>query len=89
MEDMNEKESSSPKIDPKRYVRDTTSFGRSPLSRHRSQAVLGAFSQPTETGYPRLNFYMMYWMEANKHDAEYAAKQHEDLNATLVFVRCA
>ena len=62
--------------------------GRWTLSGHRSQAVLGAFSQPTEIGDPHLNFYLIYWREANKHDTEYAARQQEGLNAILVFVRC-
>ena len=74
------------RIDPKWYVRYTTSSAS--LTTERSiQDALRSFFQPIKTDDPRLDFYTMYKREAMEYDADYVKKYDEDLNTTLIFVR--
>ena len=50
--------------------------------------ALRYFFQPTKTGDPRADFYTMYKREAVEYDMDYVKKYDEDLNTTLIFVRC-
>ena len=59
-----------------------------PLTEPSFQEALKHFFQPTKTGDPRVDFYTMYKKESFEHDTEYVKKYDEDLNTTLIFVRC-
>ena len=52
------------------------------------QDALRSFFQPIKTDDPRVDFYTMYKREATEYDADYIKKYDEDLNTTLIFVRC-
>lgn len=52
------------------------------------QDALRTFFQPLKTDDPRLNFYTLYKREATEYDVDYVKKYDEDLNTTLIFVRC-
>ena len=64
-------------------------FGRWPLTGCSFQDALRAFFQPIKTDDPRVDFYTMYKREATEYDTEYVKKYDEDLNTTLIFVRCS
>ena len=51
--------------------------------------ALRTFFQPIKTDDPRLDFYTMYKREASEYDTDYVKKYYEDLNTTLIFVRCS
>ena len=73
------------RIDPKWYVRYTTSSAS--LTTERSiQDALRSFFQPIKTDDPRLDFYTTYKREAMEYDTDYVKKYDEDLNTTLIFV---
>jgi len=64
-------------------------FGPRVLLTGRSlQDALRTFFQPIKTDDPRLDFYTMYKREATEYDTDYVKKYDEDLNTTLIFVRC-
>ena len=78
------------KIDPKWYVRYVTLFGlRVLLTGPSLQDALRTFFQPIKTDDPRVDFYTMYKKEATEYDTDYVKKYDEDLNTTLIFVRCS
>ena len=52
------------------------------------QEALRHFFQPTKTGDPRADFYTMYKRESMEYDMDKVKKYDEDLNTTLIFVRC-
>ena len=52
------------------------------------QDALRTFFQPIKTDDPRVDFYTMYKREATEYDTDYVKKYDEDLNTTLIFVRC-
>jgi len=58
------------------------------LTRPSLQDALRTFFQPIKTDDPRLDFYTMYKREATEYDTDYVKKYDEDLNTTLIFVRC-
>ena len=58
------------------------------LTRPSLQDALRTFFKPIKTDDPRLDFYMMYKREAIEYDTDYVKKYDEDLNTTLIFVRC-
>jgi len=58
------------------------------LTRRSLQDALRTFFQPIKTDDPRLDFYTMYKREATEYDTDYVKKYDEDLNTTLIFVRC-
>ena len=60
-----------------------------PLTKRSIQEALRHFFQPTKTGDPRVDFYTMYKRESAEYDADYIRKYDEDLNTTLIFVRCS
>jgi len=60
-----------------------------PLTEGSFQDALRAFFQPIKTDDPHLDFYTMYKREATEYDADYVKKYDEDLNTTLIFVRCS
>jgi len=66
------------------------SFGptRVLLTERSLQDALRTFFQPIKTDDPRLDFYTMYKREATEYDTDYVKKYDEDLNTTLIFVRC-
>jgi len=77
------------KIDPKWYVQYVTLLWSPVLLTRRSlQDALRTFFQPIKTDDPRLDFYTMYKREATEYDTDYVKKYDEDLNTTLIFVRC-
>ena len=86
------KESPLLRIDPKWYVRCVPLF-LSPitevLTERSLQDALKTFFQPIKTGDPRVDFYTMYKREATEYDTDYVKKYDEDLNTTLIFVRCS
>jgi len=59
-----------------------------PLTRCSFQDALRSFFQPIKTDDPRVDFYAMYKREATEYDMDYVKKYDEDLNTTLIFVRC-
>ena len=61
---------------------------RCPLTRPSLQDALRTFFQPIKTDDPRVDFYTMYKREAAEYDTDYVKKYDEDLNTTLIFVRC-
>ena len=61
---------------------------RSPLSQHSLQDALRMFFQPIKNGDAHLNFYTMYKKEATEYDTNYIKKYDDDLNTTLIFMRC-
>jgi len=64
-------------------------FGPRVLLTERSlQDALKTFFQPIKTDDPRLDFYTMYKREATEYDTDHVKKYDEDLNTTLIFVRC-
>ena len=52
------------------------------------QDALRSFFQPIKTDDARVDFYAMYKREATEYDMDYVKKYDEDLNTTLIFVRC-
>ena len=46
------------------------------------------YLQPIKNDDPQLDFYTMYKRETMEYDTEYMQKYNEDLNTTLIFVRC-
>ena len=52
------------------------------------QDVLKHFIPPIKTGDDRVDFYKMYKKESAEYDTEFVKKYDEDLNTTLIFVRC-
>ena len=60
-----------------------------PLTGRSLQDALRIFFQPIKTDDPRVDFYTVYKRESAEHDAEYVKKYDEDLNTTLIFVRCS
>jgi len=58
------------------------------LTRRSLQDALRTFFQPIKTDDPRLDFYTMYKREATEYDTDYVKKYDDDLNTTLIFVRC-
>jgi len=52
------------------------------------QDALRSFFQPIKTDDPRVDFYTMYKREATEYDMDYVKKYDDDLNTTLIFVRC-
>lgn len=73
--------------DPKWYVRNLTPVVR-PLNRCSLQDALRTFFQPIKKGDARLDFYTMYKKEATEYDTDFVKKYDDDLNTTLIFVRC-
>jgi len=61
---------------------------RWPLTGRSLQDALRSFFQPIKNDDPRVDFYTMYKREATEYDADYIKKYDEDLNTTLIFVRC-
>jgi len=59
-----------------------------PLTGRSFQDALRSFFQPIKTDDPRVDFYAMYKREATEYDMDYVKKYDEDLNTTLIFVRC-
>jgi hypothetical protein len=59
-----------------------------PLTESSFQDALRNFFQPIKTGDPRVDFYTMYKRESAEYDTDYVRKYGEDLNTTLIFVRC-
>ena len=62
---------------------------RWPLTRCSLQDALRTFFQPIKTDDARVDFYTMYKREATEYDTDYVKKYDEDLNTTLIFVRCS
>ena len=60
-----------------------------PLTRRSLQDILRTFFQPIKTEDPRVDFYTMYKRESAEYDMDYVKKYDEDLNTTLIFVRCS
>jgi len=58
------------------------------LTRPSLQDALRTFFQPIKTDDHRIDFYTMYKREATEYDTDYVKKYDEDLNTTLIFVRC-
>ena len=52
------------------------------------QEALRMYFQPIKSDDPQLDFYTMYKRETMEYDTEYMQKHNEDLNTTLIFVRC-
>jgi len=52
------------------------------------QEALRMYLQPIKNDDPQLDFYTMYKRETMEYDTEYMQKYNEDLNTTLIFVRC-
>ena len=52
------------------------------------QDALRAFFLPIKNDDARLDFYAIYKKEATEYDTEDIKKYDEDLNTTLIFVRC-
>ena len=46
------------------------------------------YFQPIKNEDPQLDFYTVYKREATEYDTENMKKYNEDLNTTLIFVRC-
>ena len=63
-------------------------LGCCPLTGFSIQDALGTFFQPTKTDDLRVDFYTMCKRESSEYDADYVKKYDEDLNTTLIFVRC-
>jgi len=55
---------------------------------HSIQEALRMYLQPIKNDDPQLDFYTMYKRETTEYDTEYMQKYNEDLNTTLIFVRC-
>jgi len=55
---------------------------------HSIQEALRMYLQPIKNDDPELDFYTMYKQETMEYDTEYMQKYNEDLNSTLIFVRC-
>ena len=55
---------------------------------HSVRDALKTFFKPIKSGDPLLDFYTAYDKEASDFDVEYVKKHDEDLNTTLIFVRC-
>ena len=53
------------------------------------QEALRTFFQPIKTNDPRVDFYTMHKRESAEYDTDYVKKYDEDLNTTLIFVRCS
>ena len=87
-ESQKEAPSSPLQIDPKWYVWGTTPPGSLILSGRSVQDALRGLLQPAKSDDPRLDFYTMYQKEATEYDKDRIKRHHEDLNATLIFVRC-
>ena len=83
------KESLSLRVDPKWCVRYATLIASLTLDKRSHQEALGAFFPLVKTGDPRADFYTIYERKADEHDADYVKKCNEDLNTTLIFVRCS
>jgi len=84
-----DKEPALLKIDPKWYVQYVTFLWFPSLADPASlQDALRTFFQPIKTDDPRLDFYAMYKREATEYDTDYVKKYDDDLNTTLIFVRC-
>ena len=62
---------------------------RWPSSGHSFQDALRTFFQPIKTDDPRPDFYTMYKREATEYNMDHVKKYDEDLNTTLIFVRCS
>ena len=52
------------------------------------EEALRTFFLPIKNDDPKLDFYTMYKRETTEYDTEYMQKYNEDLNTTLIFVRC-
>ena len=83
-----ERESPPLRIDPKWYAQPLPRPDCCPLTRRSLQDALRTFFQPIKTDDPRVDFYTMYKREAAEYDTDYVKKYDEDLNTTLIFVRC-
>ena len=57
------------------------------LTRPSFQEALRHFFQPTKTGDPRVDSYVMHKRESAEYDTDDVKKYDEDLNVTLIFVR--
>ena len=55
---------------------------------HSIQEALRIYFQPIKHDDPKLDFYTMYKRETMEYDTQYMEKYNEDLNTTLIFVRC-
>ena len=62
--------------------------GCRPLTGSSLQDALRTFFQPNKTEDHRVDFYTMYKRESAEYDTDYVKKYDEDLNTTLIFVRC-
>jgi hypothetical protein len=58
------------------------------VDRRSLQDALRTFFQPIKADDARVDFYTMYKREATEYDTDYVKKYDEDLNTTLIFVRC-
>ena len=63
-------------------------LARRPLNETSIQDALRAFFTPIKNDDARLDFYTVYKREATEYDTDYVKKYDEDLNTTLIFVRC-
>ena len=58
------------------------------LNGYSFQDALRTFFPPMKCDDSRIDFYAMYKREATEYDMDYIKKYDEDLNTTLIFVRC-
>jgi len=89
MEGNSDKEPPLLQIDPKWYVSRATVQGHQSLNGTSIKDALRAFLPPIKSDDGRLDFYTVYKKEATEYDVDYVKKYDEDLNTTLIFVRCA
>ena len=75
-------------IDPKWCVMHITLIWSLTTQRNSIQDALRPFLSPIKNDDARLGFYTVYKRETTEYDADYVKKYGEDLNTTLVFVRC-
>ena len=58
------------------------------LTSYSIREALRTYLPPIKSDDPQIDFYTMYKRETMEYDTEYMKKYDEDLNTTLIFVRC-